>query len=51
MKQTPDNYSQSARDEEPHLPGLRTWCAVYWFVIGCFVLFVALLAILSRAFA
>jgi len=51
MKETPDKYSQLAREEGPHLPGLRTWRGVYWFVIGCFVLFVVLLAILSRAYA
>jgi hypothetical protein len=34
--------------EEPTgLPGLHTWKAVYWFVFGCFVLCVALLAALT----
>ncbi|HXB58148.1 MAG TPA: hypothetical protein VNU95_01205 [Candidatus Acidoferrales bacterium] len=29
------------------LPGLRTWCRVYFFVFGCFVLSVLLLLALT----
>jgi hypothetical protein len=35
----------------PGLPGLHTWRAVYALVLGCFVLWVVLLAIFSRIFA
>jgi hypothetical protein len=37
-------------EAEPDLPGLRTWRTVYVFVFGCFILWVALLAIFSRIF-
>lgn len=43
MREPPD-------DKETGLPGLRTWRAVYWFVFGCFVLFVCALALFSRHF-
>ena len=49
MKDSPD---PSARDaEDPGLPGLRTWRGVYWFVLGSFVLWVALLIVLTKAFS
>jgi hypothetical protein len=38
-------------DEKTGLPGLRTWPKVYWFVLGVLVLWVGLLAALTRAFA
>ncbi|HYO08571.1 MAG TPA: hypothetical protein VER17_06325 [Tepidisphaeraceae bacterium] len=38
-------------DQVTGLPGLRTWGAVYLFVVAVFVLYVVLLAALSRAFA
>lgn len=38
-------------DEAPGLPRLRTWRGVYLFVLGCFVLYVALLTLLARAFS
>ncbi len=34
-------------DEVTGLPGLPTWCGVYLFVLGCFVLSVGLLIALS----
>jgi len=37
--------------EPPGLPGFRTWRAVYLFVLGWFVLVVALLAAFSRIFS
>jgi len=43
--------SQGDPDESTGLPWFRTWRGVYWFVIGCFVLYVGLLAIFSRAFS
>lgn len=38
-------------DEAPGVPGFRTWRGLYWFVIGWFILVVALLALFTRAFA
>jgi hypothetical protein len=38
-------------DADTGLPVLRTWRAVYLFVLGVFVLWVVLLAVFSRAFA
>ena len=43
--------AQPARDESTGLPGFRTWRRVYLFVLGCFVLWVVLLAVFSRVFA
>ena len=37
--------------EEPGLPGLRTWKGVYLFVLGSFVLWVALLIVLTEVFS
>ena len=39
------------KDESPGVPGFRTWRGVYLFVFIFFLLCVALLALLSRAFA
>jgi hypothetical protein len=36
-------------EEGTGVPGFRTWTGVYWFVFGSFVLWVALLAILTEA--
>ena len=33
------------------LPGFRTWKSVYLFVIGCFVLWVGLLVLLTVVFS
>ncbi len=40
----------AAEDETTDLPGLRTWPAVYAFVLGTFIVWVVLLTALSRAF-
>ena len=46
MKPAPDP------DAEPTgLPGLRSWRRVYGFVLGCFVVLVALLAWFTAAFS
>ena len=42
--------SDSAESEATRLPVLRTWPAVYVFVVGTFVLWVTLLAVLARTF-
>ena len=38
-------------DDNPGVPGFRTWRGVYLFVFACFVLGVVALAIFSRIFA
>lgn len=37
--------------EPPGLPWFRTWRGVYCFVIGCFVAYIILLAVLSRIYS
>ena len=41
----------SAADHRTGVPLLRTWPAVYWFVLGVFALWVTLLTWLTRHFA
>lgn len=38
-------------DDRTGLPALRTWGAMYWFVLGVFALWVALLTWLTLHFA
>ena len=38
-------------DAATGLPGLRTWRAVYLFVLGCFIVWVGLLTLLTRVFS
>jgi hypothetical protein len=38
-------------DDETGLPGLRTWRAVYVFVLGVFIVWVGLLLALTRLFS
>jgi hypothetical protein len=38
-------------EESTGLPWLRTWKAVYWFVLGCFAICVGLLAALTVIFS
>jgi len=49
MKSPPADPPTS--DGPPRVPGFRTWRGVYLFVIGCFIFYVALLIILTRAFS
>ena len=56
MKSSGDNAGpvelpSDAKDEFTGLPGLRTWRGVYLFVFGCFVLWVALLLILTVSYS
>lgn len=51
MKRPVADELRSAEREEIHLPGFRSWRGVYAFVLGCFVVYVVLLVILSRAFS
>lgn len=50
MKSHAEDKPPVVENETPHLPWFRTWRGVYLFVIGCFVLYVILLAILSRTY-
>ncbi len=47
----PSKPGDSEKGEDPGLPGLHTWRAVYLFVIGTFILWVALLLVLTRIFS
>lgn len=53
MRPAPEKTPASANadDRDTGLPGLRTWRAVYWFVIAAFVAVVVALTIFSRVFA
>ncbi len=48
---TPESPVAAPADEPPGLPGFRTWRSLYWFVAGCFVACVVLLAIFARVFS
>jgi hypothetical protein len=37
------------QDETTGVPGFRTWAGIYWFVFGSLVLWVTLLALLTKA--
>lgn len=50
----PDSLSDSQHregSEQPSLPGFKTWRGVYIFAAACFVVYVVLLTVLSRAFS
>ena len=40
----PDEHTDT---EPPGVPGFGTWCSVYWFVFGWFVLVVVLLTLFT----
>lgn len=46
-----DDEQNQPPDEMTGLPGLRTWRAVYLVVFGTFLLWVGLLAALTRSFS
>jgi hypothetical protein len=49
---SPDATEPSAREsEETGLPFFRSWKSIYFFVLGSFVLWIALLVALTRMFA
>jgi hypothetical protein len=50
MKRPPATEPSARETEETGLPLLRSWKSVYIFVIGTFVLWVALLAALTNLF-
>ena len=39
------------KDDATGLPGLRSWRAVYLFVLGIFILWIVLLTVLTRTFS
>ena len=47
----PSLSDQRSDAEPPGLPGFRTWRGVYLFVLGWFVLVVALLVAFTRVFS
>lgn len=49
MRSAPEKTSDD--EQSTGLPGLRSWRAVYWWVLGIFTLWVALLTWLTRHFA
>ena len=51
MSPPPANEPSPPDNEAPRLLWFSTWRGVYLFVLGCFVVYVLLLALLSRAFA
>jgi hypothetical protein len=48
---TPDMNPTDPSDERTGLPGLRSWRAVYAFVLATLLLWVGLLTLLSRLFS
>ena len=48
---TPRNAQGQCRTQETGLPWFRTWRSVYLFVLGSFVIWVALLYLLSVCYA
>jgi hypothetical protein len=44
-------HAEQPPDSSTGLPWPRTWSGVYFFVIGCFVMWVALLVVLERVFS
>ncbi len=51
MKHSPATDPSARETEETGLPLFRSWKVVYLFVIGSFILWVALLVALTKAFA
>ena len=47
----PNGTADEDQRESPGLPFFRTWRGVYLFALGCFVLYVLLLTVFSRAFS
>ena len=51
MKSAVNVESPAPEPENPGLPLLRSWKAVYFFVLGSFALWVALLIALTKMFS
>lgn len=47
----PDPVPGPESEDDPAVPGFRTWRGVYLFVFGAFVVLVIALAIFSRLYA
>lgn len=50
MKPETRDAAHAGGDEAPHLPGLRTWTAVYAVVLLSLVVYVVGLAVLTRCY-
>ncbi len=51
MTKLPTPPPTPPENEDPDVPGLRTWSGVYRFVLGSFVAYVLLLALFTYWFA
>ena len=51
VKTAPAAASSESQDDLTSLPGLPTWRGVYFFVFGCFVLWIVLLLALTMSFS
>jgi len=47
----PAGAPSDGEDERTGVPGLYTWRGVYFFVFGCFILWVVLLLVLTVTFS
>ena len=50
MKPPAPAESKPREDENPGLPGLKSWTAVYLLVLGSFALWIVLLVALTRLY-
>jgi hypothetical protein len=46
-----DAQPPDSQEVSTGLPWFHSWYGVYWFVLGCFVVYVVLLTVFSRAFS
>jgi len=51
MTKPPASPPPAPDNEDPDVPGLRTWSGVYRFVLGSFIAYVLLLALFTHWFA
>jgi hypothetical protein len=47
----PTNELPVPETEGTGVPGFRTWRGVYLFVLGCFIVYIVLLTVLTRTFS
>jgi len=51
MKRAILDSAASGESEDPGLPLLHTWKSVYLFVLGAFVIWIALLIVLTKLYS